>query len=399
VTPDGVKWARRGGKGGVSAVLKPGDVVYVEPMTGQDGQWRLRQQPQIEGAMVAMDPYTGRVLALAGGFSFDESQFNRATQAMRQPGSAFKAFVFLAAFEAGYGAGNMFTDGPIRIGKWQPGNYNDKFYGEVNLREAFARSLNSVAVQLSEQVGRKNVIAAAQRLGITTPIGNDASIALGTSETTLLEMTTAYAVFAHQGKGVWPYTISRITTRAGDVLYERNGSGPGRVASASANNAMLDVMNAVVEWGTGKKAKIDRPVYGKTGTSQNFRDAWFIGLTADLVTGVWVGNDNGAAMDKVTGGSLPVVIWHDFMTEALANVPPRDIVRASGGTLVASAGAPVELAPEIANQVPESQEESGIGALLSTILGGGASEPDSDAAPATSQKKKPSKLKEDTKHD
>lgn len=348
------------------------------------------KQNASQAALVAMTP-DGAVKAMVGGVSYRDSQFNRATQALRQPGSAFKAFVFLAAFEAGYGPGNIFTDGPIRIGKWQPGNYNDKFYGEVNLREAFARSLNSVAVQLSEQVGRKNVIAAAQRLGITTPIGNDASIALGTSETTLLEMTTAYTVFANQGKGVWPFSINRITTRAGDVLYERGGSGPGRVASATATNAMLDVMNAVVEWGTGKKAKIDRPVYGKTGTSQNFRDAWFIGLTADLVTGVWVGNDNGAAMDKVTGGSLPVVIWHDFMAEALANVPPRDISRATGGTLVASAGAPVELAPQAAKPVETAPaEESGIGALLSTILGGGSDAPDSGTQKAkTKEKKKP----------
>lgn len=344
------------------------------------------KQNAAQAALVAMTP-DGAVQAMVGGVSYRDSQFNRATQALRQPGSAFKTFVFLAAFEAGYGPGNIFTDGPIRIGKWQPGNYNDKFYGEVNLREAFARSLNSVAVQLSEQVGRKNVIAAAQRLGITTPIGNDASIALGTSETTLLEMTTAYAVFANQGKGVWPFSIRRITTRTGDVLYERGGSGPGRVASGNAVNAMLDVMGAVVEWGTGKKAKIDRPVYGKTGTSQNFRDAWFVGLTADLVTGIWVGNDNGAAMDKVTGGSLPVVIWHDFMAEALANVPPRDVPRASGGVLAANdAGVPVDLVPAKAAPAaaPDESgaEESGIGALLETILGGstsGAAAPDKAA--------------------
>lgn len=347
------------------------------------------KQNASQAALVAMTP-DGAVKAMVGGTSYRASQFNRATQAMRQPGSAFKTFVFLAAFEAGYGPGSIFTDGPIRIGKWQPGNYNDKFYGEVNLREAFARSLNSVAVQLSEQVGRRNVINAAQRLGITTPIGNDASIALGTSETTLLEMTTAYTVFANQGKGVWPYAISRITTRDGVVLYERGGSGPGRVASAGATNEMLDVMASVVDWGTGKKAKIDRPAYGKTGTSQNFRDAWFIGLTADLVTGVWVGNDNGAAMDKVTGGSLPVVIWHDFMSDVLANVPPRDIPRPTGGALVASAGAPVDLVPEIAQPAAQpAAEESGIGSLLDTILGGGDAAPDGGSKKTAPTDKKP----------
>ncbi|WP_374656530.1 transglycosylase domain-containing protein [Dongia sp.] len=345
------------------------------------------KQNASQAALVAMTP-DGAVKAMVGGVSYRGSQFNRATQALRQPGSAFKTFVFLAAFEAGYGPGSLFNDVPIRIGKWQPGNYNDKFYGEVNLREAFARSLNSVAVQLSEQVGRRNVIAAAQRLGLTTPIGNDASIALGTSETTLLEMTTAYAVFANQGKGVWPYAIARISTREGEVLYERGGSGPGRVASGSAVAEMLDVMASVVDWGTGKKAKLDGwPVYGKTGTSQNFRDAWFVGLTADLVTGVWVGNDNGAPMDKVTGGSLPVLIWHDFMAGALAGLPPRDVPR-GGGALVASAGAPTELAPEApGNPAAQPEEEpGGIGSLLDTILGGGSS--DAKTAPSQPAKEK-----------
>lgn len=356
------------------------------------------KQNASQAALVAMTP-DGAVKAMVGGVSYRVSQFNRATQALRQPGSAFKAFVFLAAFEAGYGPGSRFNDGPIRIGKWQPGNYNDKFYGDVNLREAFARSLNSVAVQLSEQVGRKNVISAAQRLGITTPIGKDASIALGTSETTLLEMTTAYAVFANQGKGVWPYAINRISTRAGQVLYERGGSGPTRVASGKAVAEMLDVMASVIGWGTGKKAKLESwPVYGKTGTSQNFRDAWFVGLTADLVTGVWVGNDNGAPMDKVTGGSLPVVIWHDFMSSALEGLTPRDVPR-GGGALVANIGTPTELSPNIpqATPAPPVEEESGIGALLGTILGNDTPPP--STKPGASQKKPELKLKEDTRHD
>ena len=279
------------------------------------------------------------------------------------------------------------VDAPIKIGKWQPGNYNDKYYGDVDLREAFARSLNSVAVRLSEQTGRKNVIATAQRLGITTPIGNDASIALGTSEASLLDMTSAYAVFANQGRGVWPYTINRITTRTGEVVYERSGSGPGRVASGMAVNAVLDVLHAVVGWGTGRKAAIDRPVYGKTGTSQNFRDAWFVGFSADLVTGVWVGNDDNSAMDQVTGGSLPVAIWHDFMRDALIDVPPRDVKRPSIEPLPGQAvAAPLELAPTPA--AAPAEEPSGIGALLETILGGGdgssstpSASPDQEAQP------------------
>lgn len=328
-------------------------------------------QKASQAALVAMTP-EGAVEAMVGGVSYRDSQFNRATQAQRQPGSAFKAFIFAAAFESGrFGPSSRMMDAPIKIGKWQPGNYNDRYYGDVDLREAFARSLNSVAVRLSEQTGRKNVIATAQRLGITSPISGDASIALGTSEASLLDMTTAYAVFANQGRGVWPYTINRITTRSGNVLYERGGSGPGRVAGGMAVNAMLDVMAAVTGWGTGKKAALDRPTYGKTGTSQNFRDAWFIGFTADLVTGIWVGNDDNSAMDQVTGGSLPVEIWHDFMVDALAGTPARDVVRPAGGYLAAPATqAPTELSPAPA-AVPE-EAPSGIGALLDSILGGGS---------------------------
>jgi penicillin-binding protein 1A len=288
-----------------------------------------------QGALVTMRP-DGAVMAMVGGTDYRGSQFNRATQALRQPGSAFKAFVFLAAFENGYVPGNLFVDGPIRIGNWSPGNYNDRYYGKVTLRDAFARSLNSVAVQLSERVGRGKVIDTAHRLGITEPLDNNPAIALGVSETTLLEMTGAYATFANQGNGVWPFGIERIAARDGTVLYERQGSGPGPVASAASVRKMLDVMAATVENGTARKAKLDRPVYGKTGTSQNFRDAWFIGLTNGLVTGVWVGNDDNAPMDKVTGGTLPVVIWHDFMAPALASTPIADVSR-PGGDVVAVA--------------------------------------------------------------
>lgn len=320
-----------------------------------------------QGALVSMRP-DGAVLAMVGGTDYRGSQFNRATQALRQPGSAFKAFVYLAAFENGYVPGNLFVDGPVRIGNWSPGNYQDKYYGKVTLRDAFARSMNSIAVQLSERVGRGKVIDTAHRLGITEPLDNNPAIALGVSETTLLEMTGAYATFANQGNGVWPFGIERISARDGTVLYERQGSGPGPVASAASVRKMLDVMAATVENGTARKAKLDRPVYGKTGTSQNFRDAWFIGLTSDLVTGVWVGNDDNAPMDKVTGGTLPVMIWHDVMAPALSNTPIAD-VRRPGADVIAAAG-------------PESE-----GSWLTELLtgsGGG-----SNAAPS---KTKPVKL-------
>jgi penicillin-binding protein 1A len=330
-----------------------------------------------QGALVTMRP-DGAVMAMVGGTDYRGSQFNRATQALRQPGSAFKAFVFLTAFENGYVPGNLFVDGPIRIGNWSPGNYQDKYYGKVTLRDAFARSMNSVAVQLSEKVGRSKVIDTAHRLGITEPLDNNPAIALGVSETTLLEMTGAYATFANQGNGVWPFGIERISARDGTVLYERQGSGPGPVASAASVRKMLDVMAATVENGTARKAKIDRPVYGKTGTSQNFRDAWFIGLTSDLVTGVWVGNDDNAPMDKVTGGTLPVMIWHDFMTPALAGTPIADVQR-PGGDVIAAA-------------TPESE-----GSWLTELLtgsGGGSNTKPSKAKPVKAEKSSVDKQRE-----
>jgi penicillin-binding protein 1A len=330
-----------------------------------------------QGALVAMRP-DGTVLAMVGGTDYRGSQFNRATQALRQPGSAFKTFVFLSAFENGFVPGNLFVDGPVRIGNWSPGNYEDRYYGNVTLREAFARSLNSVAVQLSERVGRGKVIETAHRLGITEPMDNTAAIALGVSETTLLEMTGAYATFANLGNGVWPFGIERIAARDGTVLYERQGSGPGPVASGPAVRKMLDVMSATVTDGTARRAKLDRPVYGKTGTSQNFRDAWFIGLTGDMVTGVWVGNDNNAPMDKVTGGTLPVMIWHDFMAPALVDTPIADVQRPGGDVIAAAA------------DLNEGQSE---GSWLTELLsGGGGSE--NKAKPVKTEKSSVDKLRE-----
>jgi penicillin-binding protein 1A len=354
------------------------------------------KQNASEAALVSLTP-DGAVKAMVGGVDYKHSQYNRATQAMRQPGSAFKAFVYLNAFEHGLTPDSTMVDAPISIGKWRPGNYNDKFYGSVSLREAFARSLNSVAVQLSERSGRGNVIETAKRLGIDTPLGNDASIALGTSETTVLEMTAAYATFANKGQGVLPYGITKIQTRSGKLLYQREGSGLGAVASPVAVREMLDVMTATVDWGTGKHAQIDRPAAGKTGTSQNFRDAWFIGLTAQLVTGVWVGNDDNKPMNKVTGGSLPVDIWHDYTLEALAGVPPEPLPLPAGVGPLLAAGEPLQLPGATAGPATTtaSADEPGLlDRLVDSILGGDDNPVTDGGAPAPKPQRQPPKKPE-----
>ena len=282
-----------------------------------------------QAALVAMSP-DGAVRAMVGGRDYGASQFNRATQALRQPGSSFKLFVYLAAMENGMTPDDHLVDGPISVGNWRPANYDDHYFGDVSLRDAFARSLNSVAVQISEKVGHNKVIEAARRLGITADLTDQPSIALGASGVSLLEMTGAYAAFDNRGFGVWPYGITQILDAQGNVLYKRSGSGPGQVVGAHAASEMLDMMQAVVTSGTGRAAQLDRPVAGKTGTSQDYRDALFIGFTADLVAGVWVGNDDNTPMNKVTGGSLPTHIWHDFMAAALVGTPPQPLPAPSG---------------------------------------------------------------------
>ncbi|HEX4570123.1 MAG TPA: penicillin-binding transpeptidase domain-containing protein [Dongiaceae bacterium] len=288
-----------------------------------------------QAALVAMSP-DGAVRALVGGRDYATSQFNRATQSLRPPGSSFKLFVYLAAMEAGMTPDDLMTDAPFAVGNYRPNNYDDKFYGRVSLREAFAHSLNSVALQLSERVGRRRVIEAARRLGITADLTSGPSIALGASGVSLLEMTGAYAAFADKGNGVWPYGIEQILDSDGNVLYQRNGGGPGHVVGGHAAAEMIDMMQSVILSGTGKAAALDRPAAGKTGTSQDYRDALFIGFTADLVTGVWVGNDDNAPMNKVTGGTIPTRIWHDFMMAAEAGKPMLPLP-APGGELPVAA--------------------------------------------------------------
>jgi penicillin-binding protein 1A len=269
-----------------------------------------------QGAMVVMDN-AGAVLALLGGKSYEKSQYNRATKAERQPGSAFKAFVYLTAFEHGFKPSSIEVDEPVKIGNWSPENYKHKYLGQVSLEQAFAQSINTVAAKLAVNVGPAQVAETAQRLGIASPLGHDASLALGTSEVTPLEMTAAFVPFANGGNAVAPYVVKRIATRDGKVLYERKGDGLGQVVAPDVLGEMNQLFRAVVHQGTGTKAQFGNwDIGGKTGTSQDYRDAWFVGFTPYLTAAVWLGNDDNSPTKQVTGGSLPAMIWRDVMEPA-----------------------------------------------------------------------------------
>ena len=281
---------------------------------------RLAKQGDARGvsqaAFVAMKP-DGGVVAMVGGRSYRKSQFNRAVTAKRQPGSAFKPFVYLTAIEQGDTPETIEIDGPVTIGKWKPENYSRKYYGQVTLKRALALSLNTVAAKVAARVGPENVALTAQRLGIRSELTTNASIALGTSEVTLLEMTGAFAAFANGGKTIVPHVVTRILSRDGKVLYQRQGNGLGQSISEYDLGAMNEMMRAVVEQGTGRRARIKgQDIGGKTGTSQDYRDAWFIGYSAYLVAGVWMGNDDNSPTRRVTGGSIPARIWRDVMAPA-----------------------------------------------------------------------------------
>lgn len=275
-----------------------------------------------QGAVVSMKP-DGAIRALVGGRDYAQSQFNRATTAKRQPGSSFKPFVYLAAVEHGLTPDTVRDDAPISIKGWNPENYSRDYRGPVTLRDALALSLNTVAVRLGQEVGPKAVVQTAQRLGISSPLQANGSIALGTSEVTPLEMVGAYAAFANGGTGVIPYVIASVKAADGKVLYRRKDGGLGRVIDANAVSMMNAMMHETFVTGTAKKAEVPGwDLAGKTGTSQDFRDAWFIGFSSTLVTGVWLGNDDGEATKKVSGGNLPGEIWKAYMTVALKGQTP-----------------------------------------------------------------------------
>ena len=302
----------------------------IDPIIQNNAEKSLRKRLQesgkklgvSEGAVVTLDT-SGAVVAMVGGRSYKKSQYNRVTKAKRQPGSAFKPFVYLTAFQDGYRPDSIEIDEPVRYGNWAPQNYKNKYQGPVTLENAFALSINTVAAKLAQAVGPENVAITAERLGIMSPLGHDASIALGTSEVTPLELTAAFVPFANGGKAVQPYVVRRITTRDGQVLYERGGDGLGQVVTDNNLGEMNQLFRAVVQHGTATKAQFgDFDIGGKTGTSQDYRDAWFVGFTPYLVTGVWMGNDDNSPTKNVTGGSLPTQVWRDVMEPAHEGLIP-----------------------------------------------------------------------------
>ncbi len=334
-----------------------------------------------QGALVAMTP-DGAVRAMIGGRNYGESQFNRAVAAKRQPGSAFKPFVYLTALEHGLTPDSVRQDAPIKIKGWQPENYGHEYYGPVTLAKALALSLNTVSVRLTMEFTPMAVIRTAYRLGIASKLEPNASIALGTSEVSPLELVSAYAPFANGGLAVVPHVIERVATAKGKLLYTRNDQPLGRIVDARYVAMMNEMMAQTLTIGTAHKAALPGwPAAGKTGTSQDFRDAWFIGYTADLVTGVWLGNDDGTPTKKVTGGSLPVEIWSRFMHGAHQGVPVAALPGPPAGMLSGLLGgnAPARetngMAPpapiQPAGNAPPARSGSLDGWLLDNLFGRG----------------------------
>jgi penicillin-binding protein 1A len=269
-----------------------------------------------QAALVAMAP-DGAILAMVGGRDYNESQFNRATQAKRQPGSLFKLFVYLTGFQKGVNPQMTVVDRPVQIGNWEPENYGGRFRGQVTLRTAFANSINSVAVQLADAIGIQSIIDTARKLGVQSELPAVPSLALGSGEVTLLEMTRAFAAIASNAESVEPYAVRTI--RNGDqVLFTRPKSELRPASNPGARAAINDLLASVVREGTGRAARINGPAAGKTGTSQSYRDAWFIGFTPDIIVGVWIGNDDNSPTRSVTGGDLPARIWNEFVTQSIA---------------------------------------------------------------------------------
>ena len=264
------------------------------------------------GAVVILDRF-GAIKAMVGGIDYEKSQFNRATQALRQPGSAFKPFVYLTALQEGYEPKDKIEDVPLSIGSWKPENYDRKYHGIVTLDEALSKSLNLATVNLAEKVSRRKIIRNARRLGITTPISNTPSLSLGSFEVKVIDMATAYSVFANGGYATWPHAIKEIYTRDGYQIYVHEPDFENRIIREKDAQRLTRMLENVIEKGTGRAARLPFLAAGKTGTTQDYRDAWFVGYSDELICAVWVGNDDNSPMKGITGGTLPAKIWKEIM--------------------------------------------------------------------------------------
>jgi penicillin-binding protein 1A len=273
-----------------------------------------------QGALVSIDR-DGAVRAMVGGTSYAKSNYNRAVTAVRQPGSAWKLFVYLAAIEAGYRPEDKVVDEPVTIGGWSPKNSGGNFAGEMTLRTAFAYSKNTVAAKLGEEVGTSSVASMARRFGITTPISTTPAMVLGSSETRVIDMTRAFASVAARGRSITPYGISKVTTIDGDVIYRHKASGGTQLVEPYVAAGVTDLMQSAVATGTGRAAQIGRPVAGKTGTTTSNKDGWFLGFSSGLTTGVWMGRDDARAVGNLQGGTAPAKAWAAFMRVATAKRP------------------------------------------------------------------------------
>jgi penicillin-binding protein 1A len=326
-----------------------------------------------EGALVAMTP-DGVVRALVGGRNYGESQFNRAIDAKRQPGSSFKPFVYLTALEHGLTPDTVRDDAPIAVKGWKPENYEHQYWGPVTLTQALANSLNTVSVRLTLEFGPEAVIRTAYRLGINSQLEPNASIALGTSDVSPFELVSAYATFANGGFAISPHVVERIRTADGKTLYQRSAQPLGRVVDARYIGMMNTMMQQTLLSGTARTASLPGwQAAGKTGTSQDYRDAWFIGYTSHLVAGVWLGNDDNSPTKRAVGGGLPVEIWSRFMKVAHAGIAPAPLPGLTDGSWF-NAAPPAPVAPPIAaNNGPQNnQQNSGSGLdfwLLDKLFG------------------------------
>jgi penicillin-binding protein 1A len=345
IKPEGAKWARKR----LSQLVNVGDVIYAEPIDKKDGEFRLRQIPEVSGALAAMDPNTGRVLAMVGGFSYDQSEFNRATQALRQPGSAFKPFVYAAALDNGYTPSTMVEDKKIQIRQadgsfWEPENYDEREGGPRTLRYGLEHSKNLMTIRLAQDVGMPLVVEYSRRFGVYDDLMPVLAMSLGAGETTVMRMVTGYSMLANGGKGIRPTMIDRIQDRWGKTIYRHDQRQCDGCTSAAwegqdepklidTREQVIDPMTAyqvtsmlegVVQRGTAQVVKeVGKPLAGKTGTTNDAKDVWFVGYSPDLVVGIYLGYDKPRSLgDQATAGVYAAPIFRDFMKLALADKPP-----------------------------------------------------------------------------